>query len=217
MNTWISRAGIGLILSFGLAGCETLPMPKLSFAQSLTGKAQHDGRVYRSAEMLNGRFILVPPEDYCIDGDSLTQTFALMANCSVLIDAEPSTADEPDILTASFATKQDGSQASVDALTAAVAPLAAQNGYQDSAVAYVEVTDPEIREGLDPVHWRGVLKHEGTIVGFATYAHRGLNASPQLIEETARNLIENNAGRSGSRSTGDGLKSNLMSFVGLFQ
>lgn len=217
MSTWISRAGIGLFISLSLAGCETLPMQKLSFAQSLTGKAQHEGRVYRSAEMLNGRFVLVPPEDYCIDGDSLTQTFALMANCSVLIDAEPSSADEPDILTASFATKQDGSQASVDALTAAVAPLAAQNGYQDDAIAYVEVTDPDIRAGLDPVHWRGALKHKGTIVAFASYAHSGLNASPQLIKETALNLIENNAGRSGNLSSTDGLKSNLMSFVGLFQ
>jgi len=217
MNTWTCKAASCVLLSVSLAGCDTIPMPALSFAPALTGQSQHAGRVYRSAEMLNGKFLLLPPDGYCIEGNSLTQTFALMADCQVLVGEGAENLDEPDVLTASFATTIEVGRPSVETVTDALAPLAVKNAYAEDDVAYVEVTDPNVPEALDPVHWRGIVQHRGTVIGFASYAAKGLDTSPRLIKQATLKFAENNSEEVGDQSAHRSIKSNLMSIVGLFR
>lgn len=216
MNIWTSK--LALICALGLTGCGTVEMPDLSFAPVLGG-AKPDDRVLRSARMMNGALALRPPEGYCIDGATLTQSFALMGRCDVMLRNVDETGDESDVLTASFAVKAQGeADPTLETLTAALAPLKPNEAQQDGPLALVEITDKAVVPALDDTHWRGVMAHGPFVVGWAVYAPEGLPVTHRLIDQAAANLIEDNPSAEIAQSPKIAQASPLFSTIaGLFQ
>jgi len=216
MNTWISKAPIALAFGLSLTGCANFDMPPLPFA-SMLASAQEGDRILKSAKMMNGALLLQPPEGYCIDGPTLTESFALMGRCDVMIENEDRSGDESDVLTASFAI-QTGEAPTLDSLIAAVAPLKPSARETLNGVALVEVTDPEVVEQLDPTHWRGVMAHGGYVIGWAVYAPKGLPVTHRLIDEAAALMVDRNDAPAPDKKIAPIRNSPIISTIaGLFQ
>jgi hypothetical protein len=152
------------------------------------------------AQMMNGKVTLVPPTGYCIDPESLSQSFALMARCDTLGAATGGTGAPAGVLTVSFArsdadaplpTAQDVAQA------AGLGPP--QETRRAPASVIFRTTGTAPATGLSPGHWRALAKVGKFTLGAALYGPEGRRAvseeGAEVLDEMIRHtMAKTNAG-----------------------
>lgn len=201
MTIWISKslatlALVGLVgacdvmdagsdLLAGLAPPEDVALPVVPLTQAL---------------MMRGKVTLVPPSGYCIDPESLNQSFALMARCDNMGAATGGPGAPAGILTVSIArsTKKAELPTAQEITTAAGlgAPETLREGEQ-SIVFKTAGTAPS--PDLSPKHWRSVAKIGRFTMGAALFGPEGRRAvtaegASVLEEMIKRTTDKTNAG-----------------------
>lgn len=196
MNIWTSRplAALGLLVL--LAACEETSNGDRSTSIAPQGNAAGAPVPLTRADMMRGGVTLVPPEGFCIDPESLTQSFALMARCDAL-GAPTGGAGAPlGVLTVSF-TRSPVDEALPDAAdiaTAAnVAPPRDVKTTETSVIFQTEGDAPS--EGLAASHWRAVAKFDRFIMGAALFGPENRRAVSSEGAEVLRQMITRSAAK----------------------
>lgn len=152
------------------------------------------------ASMLRGSITLVPPHGYCIDAESLTQSFALMARCDVLGASEGGTGAPAGILTVSLSRNVlNAPLPTVPEIAAALnlsEPQKVITG-NDSIIFRSSGTPPS--SNLTSDHWRSVTQIDRFTMGAALFGTAGRRAvsdeGAQVLQDMIkRTSVKTNAG-----------------------
>ncbi|MCX7565720.1 hypothetical protein OS189_05150 [Sulfitobacter sp. F26169L] len=129
------------------------------------------------ALMMRGKVTLVPPTGFCIDPESLSQSFALMARCDTLGAATGGAGAPLGMMTVSFArnTKNIPLPSAQEIATASGLgpPLDVRN--QDTSVVFKTTGKAPVPD-LAAAHWRSVAQVGGFFMGAALYGPEGRRA-----------------------------------------
>ena len=179
MITWIcNRLTVGVVCLI-LAGCAR-PIPEDSTVNNPADDA------LSSATLADGSIALVPPSGYCIDPESLTDNFALMARCDRL-GGPPEFGAPVAVITAATA-------GSVPALGFGRVfgtereTIIARREAEGVTLLQVKGTPPI--PTMRDVFWRGISKIEGKMLGLAIYESKDSaplgEQAPDLLAQTLR-------------------------------
>lgn len=140
------------------------------------------------AWMMRGDVILLPPSGYCIDPDSLTQSFALMARCDTLGSPQGVTGAPVGVLTVSFARSSEMPSLPTASDLAAASNLGTPMDTRatDTSVVF-QTTGPPPSDELSSTHWRSVAHVGRFTMGAALFGPEGRRA---VSREGARMLEE---------------------------
>ncbi|MBB3994282.1 hypothetical protein GGR95_001927 [Sulfitobacter undariae] len=142
----------------------------------------------RQAKMMRGKVTLVPPSGYCIDPESLTQSFAMMARCDALGAATGGSGAPIGILTVSLARKGKTAALPTAQEIAATTGLGApQNAKRQATSVIFKTTGTPPSSTLAKQHWRAVAMVGGFTMGSALYGPEGRRAvsaeGAEILEE----------------------------------
>lgn len=179
MNTWTSKVFFVVASLALVAGCT--PMPDSAAAD--TSPATRSKAQLTTAELARG-VVVNSPDGFCVDPDSLTKTFALMARCGALVEGAQSGDAPRAVITVSLPRMALSTElpSPEDLVDDAEALLNAQPG-ADLNLAQVAGIAPA--EGLSGRYWRGAGKLGRNVVGLAIYPAAG---GPDLDSDGARLL-----------------------------
>ena len=140
------------------------------------------------AQMVEGAVTLVPPSGYCIDSSSLTQTFALMAQCD-LLDAENGALNAPiGLLTASFATNNGQALSAADVAFASNAVVIETIDTGGLEIVRAKTDTPP--NGLAKTHYRAATQIDGFDLSLALFSPPESESQGARGTEMLRNLIK---------------------------
>lgn len=192
MTIWISKPLAALSIFVMLGACEGMDT-KAGLLASLAPPA--DAALptvpLTQALMMRGKMALVPPRGYCIDPDSLTQSFALMARCDTLGAANGGTGAPAGILTVSLSPGVQG------AVLPSAQDIATASGLSD--LKYVQQSDIHVlfqasgaapSSDLSTQHWRTAAQVGGFTMGAALYGPEGRRAISAEGASLLRDLIK---------------------------
>jgi len=142
------------------------------------------------AAMMNGNVALMPPAGYCIDPESLSQSFALMARCDTMGVAAGSMGAPAGVLTVSLSRRTPGTPLpTAQDLTAAAGLGAPQNTRRGEASVIFRTTGTAPAPDLAPLHWRALAQVDGFVIGAALYGPEGLRAVSEEGAEVLEDMI----------------------------
>lgn len=127
--------------------------------------------------MMRGNVTLVPPSGYCIDPESLSQSFALMARCDILGAATGGEGAPLGVLFVSLAhnvvspalpTAQD--------MATAAGVTAPENTRQTNTSVIFRTKGKPPSEDLSPTHWRSVATVGEFTIGASLFGPEGRRA-----------------------------------------
>lgn len=149
----------------------------------------------RQAMMMRGKVTLVPPGGYCIDPESLSQSFALMARCDTLGAATGGTGAPAGVLTVSFArSDEEAPLPSVQDLSAASGLTRPLQSRQGLASIVFQTTGTPPSEDLSSTHWRSVAQVGSFTMGAALFGPEGRRAvsdeGGSVLEDMIRRTTE---------------------------
>lgn len=196
MTIWSSKKAALLGLAGLLGACDS-PLEKTSGLLSAL-KPPQDAALppvpLTQALMMRGGVTLVPPSGYCIDPESLSESFALMGRCDQMGAPTGGAGAPVGVLTVSIArTGEDGPLPSAQQIAQAIDATPPEDVRATAdRVIFKTVSLPPSAD-LAPQHWRGVAKVEGFTIGTALFGPQGQRAvSPegarvleQMLERTA--------------------------------
>jgi hypothetical protein len=187
MITWTCKplAALGIFVMLG--ACDTTDS---SFLASLTppSDAALPAIPLTQARMMRDQVTLVPPSGYCIDPDSLSQSFALMARCDNLGAPTGGTGAPVGVLTVSFARSSDqNALPTAQELTAATGLASPGNTRRSDSSVIFQTTGPAPSGDLSTTHWRSVTLVGPFLMGAALFGPEGRRA---VSDEGARVLQE---------------------------
>ncbi|KIN74652.1 Dihydroxy-acid dehydratase [Sulfitobacter guttiformis KCTC 32187] len=108
---------------------------------------------------MRGNVTLVPPAGYCIDPDSLSQSFALMARCDNLGAATGGEGAPAGVLSVSLArSSADTPLPTAQDLAKAAGVATPRETRQSNSSIIFKTTGPAPAGGLSPHHWRSVAQ-----------------------------------------------------------
>ncbi len=169
MSTWISKAGLTLALTFGLAACDAPQAGGgLEFLSGGGGGLFEAAAPLEQTDMAGGAVTLVAPSGFCIDRRSVRSNFALMARCDRLGGNPDGSAFEPlALLTATILDKGDASALSEkDVLPDGFKVIDRLNGARSLVL---RVDGPPPSQNLNRDHWRGATQVGAYVVGISVY------------------------------------------------
>jgi hypothetical protein len=152
----------GNTLLAGLAPPEDAALPAVPLTQAL---------------MMRGKVTLVPPTGYCIDPESLSQSFALMARCDNLGAATGGEGAPAGVLTVSLTGNglSTTTPTAQDVATAAGVSAPEDARLTDASVVFrTKGTAPS--PDLSPTHWRSVSKIGRFTMGASLFGPEGRRA-----------------------------------------
>lgn len=189
MITWISKPLAALTLLSAVSACEGTDASNALLAGfSPPSDAALPAPPLLQALMMRGKVTLVPPQGFCIDPDSLTQSFALMARCDTL-GADTGTGGAPiGVLTVSFARSAAGATLPTAQEIATAAKLGVPSAVTpaDASVVFRTSGAAPSRD-LSAQHWRSVAQVGDFTMGAALFGPDGQRA---VSEEGAGMLRE---------------------------
>ena len=145
----------------------------------------------QSAALAGGRVVVVPPQGYCIETESLqarkTGGFALLASCESLTGFVSGYNVEPAVFTVTSVERQsEVHEPNASEIAVALGGASVQRQIQGDGLTIVQVTNAEpVSQGGDTKHWRGIMMLNGQMVGLALYGAKG---GPHA-EEAGLNLL----------------------------
>ncbi|MEP1767092.1 MAG: hypothetical protein ABJJ53_10715 [Sulfitobacter sp.] len=196
MTTWSSKQAAALGMIFMLGACEDMGIGGLA---SLT--APDDTALpavpLTQALMMRGAVTLVPPTGYCIDPDSLTQSFAMMARCDTLGAATGSSGAPAGLLTVSLSRMAKDASLPTAQEIATAGGLSSPQSVQHADTNVVFKTSGEApASGLSPDHWRAVARVDRFSLGAALYgpdAHRAVSSEGAgVLQDMIKRTSETN-------------------------
>lgn len=171
LRAWKSSAAI--LAVFSVSGCLSLER---------TPEEQPVATAHFAA-LAGGRVVVVPPQGYCIELDSLQARdsggFALLASCESLSGFVSGYNVEPAVITVTAVErKSDGREPDAVEIAAALGVPKVRRQLHGDGLTVVQVSDDTpVSEGGDPKHWRGIMVLNGQMVGLALYGARGSELS----------------------------------------
>lgn len=201
MTTWTSKHLIALGLASVLGACEAMD----TGTTLLAGLAPPEDAALPAvpltqAMMMRGGVTLVPPSGYCIDPESLSHNFALMARCDNMGAATGGEGAPAGVLTVSLTRNVLNPilpTAQEVATAAGVGPPEDARQSDNGIVFRTKGVAPS--PDLSPTHWRSIAKVGKFTMGAALFGPEGRRAvSPEgasLLEEMIKSTTnKTNAG-----------------------
>jgi hypothetical protein len=195
MNTWNSKPIAALSIIVLLSACDVTDTGT-SLLANITPPADAalPAVPLTQALMMRGNVTLVPPNGYCIDAESLSQSFALMARCDTLGAATGGAGAPTGVLTVSLTrSKKNADLPTPQEVTTATGLGTPENTRtKDSSVVF-KTTGSAPSPDLSPEHWRSVSKIGNYIMGAALFGPKDRRAvSPEgadLLEEMIKRTM----------------------------
>ncbi|WP_299027061.1 hypothetical protein [uncultured Sulfitobacter sp.] len=200
MNTWTSKplAALGIIVMLG--ACEGVDAGKGLLANLTPPEdAALPAVPLTQALMMRGNVTLVPPNGYCIDPESLTQSFAMMARCDALGAATGGIGAPVGVLTVSLARNAKDATLPSAAEVASAAGLGTPEDIRpaDGSIVF-KTSGATPGPDLAPKHWRSVAQIDRYTMGAALFGPEGRRAVSlegagvleQLIKRTTDKTAE---------------------------
>ncbi len=198
MTTWISRSLLVLGLLWSLGACDEIdPDGTLRAGLTPPSDAALPAVPLRQAQMMRGVVTLVPPDGYCIDPVSLSQSFALMARCDALNAATGGSGAPRGVMTVSFARTNGDAALPSAAQVATFARLAPPQQLRQSARSIIFRTSGAAPSAdLSMTHWRSVTQLGPVMMGAALFGPEGRRA----ISEEGADMLQEMITRTASKS-----------------
>jgi hypothetical protein len=120
-----------------------------------------------------GDVIVVAPEDYCIDPDTVkSRGFAVVASCDILSNGSSGTFVEPVLMTVTVGPNGSGMALpkAQDLAQALQARLLSERRQEGLMLVQLEQRNDTVLEDMASSHWRGVFSHGNRMIGLALYA-----------------------------------------------
>jgi hypothetical protein len=200
MNTWNSKPIAALSIIVLLSACDGTDTGT-SLLANITPPADAalPAVPLTQALMMRGNVTLVPPNGYCIDAESLSQSFALMARCDTLGAATGGAGAPTGVLTVSLTrSKKNADLPTPQEVTTATSLGTPENTRGNDSSVVFKTTGSAPSPDLSPEHWRSVSKIGNYIMGAALFGPKDRRAvSPEgadLLEEMIkRTMAKTNA------------------------
>lgn len=178
MTTWSCKPAAALGIVFMLSACEGIDSDDGLLAGLTPPKDAALPTVpLTQASMMRGNVTLVPPRGYCIDADSLTQSFALMARCDALGAATGGAGAPAGILTVSLSrSAKDAILPTAQDIATATGLTNPQDVQQADASVVFKTTGTAPSPDLSPQHWRSVAQVDRYTMGAALFGPKGRRA-----------------------------------------
>lgn len=189
MNTWICRR---LFIVFGFVSLLSACSQERA-AFSFLGDGGDEGSVHqqkripltalKSAEMMRGGVTFVPPQGYCIDKKSLTQSFALISRCDTLGARDVGSGNALGLVTASIVPFEG--DADLPALLARSIPPGAEvlERSNTASMSMVRISGASV-DGLGDSYWTGLAQIGPGLARVSLYA-----ANDAALNEAARSRL----------------------------
>lgn len=178
MITWTSKPLIALGFAVWLGACDTIDTGNTLLAGIAPPEdAALPAIPLTQALMMRGKVTLVPPTGYCIDPDSLSQSFALMARCDNMGAATGGEGAPAGVLTVSLARSGlNPAMPSAVEVAAAAGVGAPQDARQTDSSVVFRTTGNVPSPDLSPTHWRSVSKIGKFTMGASLFGPEGRRA-----------------------------------------
>ncbi|MEH6644442.1 hypothetical protein [Sulfitobacter sp.] len=192
MTTWTSKHLTALCFVGALGACDVVD----SGNTLLAGLAPPADTALpavplKQALMMRGKVTLVPPGGYCIDPESLSQSFALMARCDALGAATGGSGAPVGVMTVSFARVGNDVQLPTAQEFAAAAGLAdPENTHRYATGVIFRTSGTPLAGDLSPRHWRAISKVGAFSMGAALFGPEGRRAVSEEGAEVLQEMIQ---------------------------
>ncbi len=175
MTIWTSRPLIALGFASMLGACDETDLGNTLLAGLTPPEdAALPAVPLTQALMMRGNVTLVPPTGYCIDPESLSQSFALMARCDNMGAATGGEGAPLGVLTVSFA--RSGLSPTIptaqDVATAAGVSTPEDARQTDESVVF-RTKGKAPSPDLSPIHWRSISKVGQFTMGASLFGPKG--------------------------------------------
>lgn len=200
MTTWTSKSVAALGMVFMLGACEDFDADTLLANLTPPTDAALPAAPLTQALMMRGGVTLVPPSGYCIDPDSLTQSFALLARCDTLGAATGPAGAPLGVLTVSIAPlPKDAPLPTPEEIAAAAGASTPTRVRQTSDSVVFKTSGTAPSSDLSAAHWRSAAKIDKYTMGAALFGPEGRRAvsaeGASFLEEMIKRTTEKtNAG-----------------------
>lgn len=170
----------GAELLASIAPAEDAALPAIPLVQAL---------------MMRGKVTLVPPIGYCIDAESLSQSFALMARCDTLGAATGGNGAPVGVLTVSLTRSAKNAAVPTPQEIATATGLGTPENAREGEFSVIFRTTGSVPSpDLSPIHWRSVSKVGNFTMGAALFGPEGRRAvSPEgsdVLEEMIKRTTD---------------------------
>ena len=178
MTTWTSKPLIALGIATMLGACDAVDQG----STLLAGLAPPEDAALPAvpltqALMMRGKITLVPPKGYCIDPETLSQSFALMARCDNMGAATGGEGSPAGLLTVSLA--RNGLSPAIptaEAVATAAGVSAPEKARQTDTSVVFRTKGTAPSPDLSPTHWRSVSKIGRFTMGASLFGPEGRRA-----------------------------------------
>lgn len=175
MITWTSKTTIACAFASVLGACDAVDTDSTLLAGLTPPEdAALPAVPLTQALMMRGNVALVPPTGYCIDPESLSQSFALMARCDNMGAATGGEGAPAGVLTVSFARNiLNPSPPTAQDIAAASGVSAPEEIRKTETSVVFRTTGKAPSSELSPTHWRSVSTVGGFTMGASLYGPKG--------------------------------------------
>lgn len=189
MTTWTSKRLIALGLALVLGGCDAMDQGNTLLA----GLAPPEDTALPAvpltqALMMRGQVTLVPPAGYCIDPDTLSQSFAIMARCDNMGAATGGEGVPAGLLTVSLVRNlPNPTLPTADEIATASGVSTHKDARQTDTSVVFKTSGTAPTPDLSTTHWRSVSKVGRFTMGASLFGPEGRRAvtseGAALLEE----------------------------------
>lgn len=194
MTIWISKPLAALGIMAMLGACDAVdPEGGLLATLAPPEDAALPAVPLTQALMMRGQVTLVPPTGYCIDPETLSQSFALMGRCDNLGAATGGEGAPTGVLTVSFARGGPNMTLPTAQEMATAAGVDAPQDARSSVSSVVfRTTGAAPSDDLSSSHWRSVAQVGQFIMGASLFgpkdrravSHEGASVLEEMIKRT---------------------------------
>ena len=184
MNTWSSKHLRALSIILLLGACDVIDSENGLLANLTPPEDVALPPVpLTQAMMMHGKVTLLPPRGYCIDPNSLTQSFALMARCDKLGAGHQGSGVPVGVLSVSLArSAKDTAIPTAQEIATAAGLTEPKNVRQGNNTAVFKTTGNAPLTDLSSAHWRSITQLNGFTISAALYGPKGRRAvSPEGV------------------------------------
>lgn len=198
MITWSSKPIAALSTIALLSACDVADTGA-SLLESITPPqdATLPAVPLTQAKMMRGNVTLVPPIGYCIDAESLSQSFALMARCDTLGAATGGASAPLGVITVSLVRNaKNAALPTPQEITTATGLGAPEDTRQGESSVIFKTKGSTPSPDLSPIQWRSVSRVGDYTMGAALFGQEGRRAVSSEGADVLEEMIKRTSGKS---------------------
>lgn len=192
MTTWTSKHLVTLGFVGALGACDVADSGSTLLA-GLTPPADTalPAVPLKQALMMRGKVTLVPPDGYCIDPESLNQSFALLARCDALGASTGGSGAPVGLMTVSLTRTGNQKQPpTAEEFTAAAGLAAPESAKKHASGVIFRTSGTPPADDLSSTHWRAVSTVGEFTMGAALFGPDGRRAVSAEGAEVLQEMIQ---------------------------